>query len=63
MPQRLCVETYKDGAGELAQWLRAVAALAEKLGSVLSTHIAGGLQSPLTLVPGNLLSSSGLWEH
>lgn len=27
------------GAGELAQWLRALAALSEDLGSILSTHM------------------------
>ena len=36
-------------AGEMAMWLRALAALAEDLGSVPSTHI-GGSQPRLTPV-------------
>ena len=46
------------GARAMAQWLKALAALAEDQGSMLSIHISS--QPPLTPVPGGLTPSSGL---
>ena len=34
-------KSYNVGAGELAQWLRALAALPEDPGSISSTHMVG----------------------
>lgn len=49
------------GAGEKAQWLRALTACAEDWGLVPSTHI--GSQLRITEDSRNLLLSSGLCRH
>jgi len=49
------------GGGEMVQWLKALAALPEDWGSILSTHMAAHNHC-LTLVPGDpipLLTSAG----
>jgi hypothetical protein len=55
----------RSGAGKMAQWLRVLAALAEDLGSVLSTH-TDWFELPLILVPGRYGALFWLfqtWQH
>jgi len=50
----------KLGAGELAQWLRTLAALLEDLGWILSNYIHGSSQLAVGPIPGALKPSFGL---
>lgn len=52
-----------QGAGERAQWLTAVVALAEKPGWVPSTYMATHNQHQLTPGLGEQMASSGLHAH
>lgn len=49
----------EQGAGKMAQWMRALASFVKALGSVSSTYIRW-LQLPLTLVLRDPMTSSGL---
>ena len=49
-------KTHEQGAGEMAQWVRALAAPPEDQGSVSSPQI-GCSQSSVTLVPEDLTTS------
>ena len=55
-------ERRRSGAGEMTQWLKALAVLPEDPGPVSSTH-TGGSQLPKTLGPGNSVLSSDLFGY
>lgn len=54
--------TEEQGAGEIAQWQRALAALVEVQCLVLSTHI-GQHTIPITLALGNLTQFPSIYRH
>lgn len=63
-PVRPCLE-QKEGAGEMAQWLGALAAL-QKTWVWFQAHTYGGSKPPITPAKGDLMPSSCLhrpWTH
>lgn len=69
MNQGLCLRRQQQGAGEMAQWLRALASLLEKLGSIPSTlevahnHIKVQFQEFLRCCTNTLHSMSIVQRH
>lgn len=59
--ERPCIKKYGGGAGEMAQWVKALVAFAEDLGSVGSQHPHQGAQ--LSIIPEDMTPSSGFLEY
>lgn len=60
---RPCNKNQKEGDGEMGQHLRVLAAFREDLNWISSIHKVAHNQPPVNLVPGDSMTSSGLYRH